>query len=525
MRKHKTKQAVFMMLAAAMLSGLCACSKVSGKEGSKTAVTENAADVDTKNACNITLSGNSVKISGKGAKEKDSVITVTEKGTYVISGTLDEGRLVVNAPKQEVTLVLENADITCSYGSPIYVYKSSLTTVCLAEKTDNYLADGNTYTFDDSLSSQADDEPNACLYSKSDLTVTGSGSLTVNASYNNGITSKDILNIESASLTVTAANHGIKGKDGCTIKDADISVTSQKDGIHTEADLVIAGGNYQISSGDDGMHADKNVQITDGTIQIEKSNEGIEGETVDISGGTIEVTASDDGINAAGDSGAEQYINISGGKITVDASGDGLDSNGNLTVSGGEVYVSGPENGGNSALDYDGTATITGGTVIAAGCSGMAQNFGEDSTQGSILLNFDSFSNEEISVTDSSGKVLAEYKPVRSYNCVVVSCPSLTKGNTYTVNACGQSELVTLDNLIYGNSSGAGGRGGHPDGMNPHDGSKKPGDFTPPDGETLPGDGRRPDNGNPPDDSKMPDGPQPPDGTISEETTDSGDKV
>ncbi len=404
-----------------------------------------------------------------------------------------------------MVLVLENADITCSYGSPLYVYKASLTTVYLAEKSKNVLTDGSSYAFDDSLSSQTDDEPNACLYAKSDLKIAGSGSLTVNANYNNGITSKDTLHIESASIAVTAVNHGIKGKDGCTVKDADISITSGKDGIHTEADLVIASGNFQISAGDDGMHADKNVKITDGTIQIEKCYEGIEGENIDISGGTIGITASDDGINAAGDKGTDDYVNISGGKITVDASGDGIDSNGNLTVSGGELYVSGPENNGNSALDYDGTAAITGGIVVAAGYGGMAQNFGEDSTQGSILLTFDSASNEKISVIDSSGEVLAEYQSGKSYNCVVVSCPSFVKGGTYTVNACGQSETVTLESLIYGNSSRAAGMG-KPGGMNPMDNGTRP------DGENPPDNGTRPDGTNPLDAGNRPNGANPPEG-------------
>lgn len=533
------------------------------------------AEPDLTNATKITLSDTNINISGSGAEEKDGTVTITEGGTYVFSGSLSNGRIVVNAPDKEVTVVLNGADITCSYSSPLYVYKASSATVYLLKDTENKLTDGESYTYSDSYSSSEDEEPNACLYSRSDLIIAGAGSLTVNANFNNGITSKDTLRIDSASITVNAKNHGINGKDYLTLKNAKVSVTSGgdalrstndsdetlgyitsvnsdltlvsgEDGMQAETVMTISGGNiniksgggsgakisgdasakgikvgkniaildgtfildccddalhsnggaeisggtFAISTGDDGVHADENLKISGGTINISKSYEGLEGATIDISGGKITITASDDGINAAGGndesgfgggmardtfgSSSSYYINISGGTINIDASGDGIDSNGNLTVSGGEIYVSGPTSGGDSALDYDGTAAITGGIVIAAGSSGMAQNFGDSSTQGSIMLTYQSFASGKISVADSSGNVLAEYTPSKNYSCVVVSCPGLTKGGTYTVTACGQSQSVTLESIIYGSGSMGGGQ--------PGQGGQQP-DGTPPDGD------------------------------------------
>lgn len=593
----KTKRLLSLLLCAVLLVGmLCACrnntdsgdttgdTQTSSNEAVQAVLDMSVAEPDLTNATQITLSDTDINISGSGAEENDGTVTVTEGGTYVFSGTLSSGRVVVNAPDKEVTVVLSGADITCSYSSPLYVYKSSSTTVYLLKDTENKLTDGENYTYSDGYSSSEDEEPNACFYSKSDLVIAGAGSLTVNANFNNGITGKDTLRIDSASITVTAKNHGINGKDCLTLKNAKISVTSGgdalrstndsdeslgyitsvnsdlnlvsgedgmqaetvltisggniniksgggsgakisddastkgikagksvavldgtfaldccDDAVHSNGSAAISGGTFAISTGDDGVHADENLKISGGTVNISKSYEGLEGATIDITGGKITIIASDDGINAAGgndESGfgggmardtfggsSSYYINISGGTINIDASGDGIDSNGSLTVSGGEIYVSGPTSGGDSALDYDGTAQITGGIVIAAGSSGMAQNFGDSSTQGSIMLNYQSFASGKISVSDSNGNVLAEYTPSKNYSSVVVSCPGLTKGGTYTVTACGQSQSVTLDSIIYGSGSMGGGQ--------PGQGGQQPGG-TPPDGDSGQRDGNRP---------------------------------
>ena len=550
-----------VLLCAALLIGvLCACGKTTDA-GTDTDTNDDSiaqqlydADVaapDLTNATEITLSG------------ADDV-TITDGGVYVLTGTLTDGRVLVNAPDADVTLVLQNADITCSDSSALYIYKAASVLVYLPDGTASTLTDGSSYDYGDSFSSADDEEPNACLYSKSDLIIAGGGTLTVTGNANNGITGKDTLKIEDTTVSVTAANHGVNGKDCLVLKQADVTVTSggdalratndsdtalgciligtsaisltagedgiqaettltlfdttaaitsgggsgtalsgdasakgikagtditvrsgsytfdcADDAVHANGNVTVSGGTFAITTGDDGVHADETVTITDGTIDISKCYEGIEGQTIDISGGTIDIVSSDDGLNAAG--GADQSgfggrgpdsfggssdssITISGGTIRIDASGDGIDSNGALTVSGGEIYVSGPTSDGDSALDYDGSATITGGTVIAAGYSGMAQNFGTDSTQGSILLTSRSTSTETIRVTDASGSVLAEFTPAKAYTCVVVSTPALKQGGTYTVTMGSESTDVTLDSLIYGSGGMGGGMGGQPGG-------------------------------------------------------------
>ena len=556
------KRILAVLLCAALLIGvLCACGKTAGTGADTNTNSDDSvaqqlyyADVaapDLTNATTIALSGT-------------DDVTITDGGVYVLTGTLTDGRVLVNAPGADVTLVLQNADITCTDSSALYIYKAANVLVYLPDGTASTLTDGSSYDYGDSFSSADDEEPNACLYSKSDLVIAGGGTLTVTGNANNGITGKDTLKIEGTTVNVTAANHGVNGKDCLVLKQADVTVTSggdalratndsdsalgcifigasaltltagedgiqaettltlfdttgtitsgrsssaalagdtsakgiksgtditvrsgsytldcADDGVHANGNVTISGGTFAITTGDDGVHADEAVTITDGTLNIPKCYEGIEGQTIDISGGTIDIVSSDDGLNAAG--GADQSgfgdssdcsITISGGTIRIDTSGDGIDSNGDLNVSGGEIYVSGPTSDSDSALDYDSTATVTGGTVVAAGYSGMAQNFGANSTQGSILLTCQSASTETIRVTDASGNVLAEFTPAKAYTCVVVSIPALTQGSTCTVTMGGQSTDVTLESLIYGSGGMGGGMGGQPGG----------GMGTPPDG-------------------------------------------
>lgn len=394
---------------------------------------------DLTDATVILLGGDTVQINGSGAAEENGTVTITDGGVYVIKGTLDDGRVVVNASGEDVTLALENADITCPDSSPLYIYKAASVLLWLPEGSTSTLTDGGSYTFGDALSSAEEDEPNACLYSKADLIVAGTGGLTVNDNYNNGVTSKDNLLVDGVTLTVSG-----------------------------------------------------------GTVDITQSCEGLEGATVDITGGVISVVASDDGINAAGGDGENvpgqannsYWIHVSGGVITVDAGGDGIDSNGDILVSGGELYISGSTGDGDSAIDWDGDASVTGGVVVAAGSSGMAQNFGASSTQGSILVTFSSGSTEQVTLTDRDGTVLASFTPAKRYTCVVVSAPGVAQGGTYTITAGSQSQTVTMDSLIYGAGMGMGGVGGFP-------GGNMPSDFDPSQqGGGFPG-GQRP-SGDPP---------------------------
>ena len=276
--------------------------------------------------------------------------------------------------------------------------------------------------------------------------------------------------------STSSSAKGVKSDSSIVINGGSLTVDSSDDALHSDENVSISDGSVQISSGDDGIHAGSALAISGGSVNISKSYEGLEAMTVDISGGTVSVTASDDGINAAGGNdqssmngrpGQNQFaaqegvhITVSGGSVTVNSSGDGIDSNGDVTVSGGEVYVSGASDNGNAALDYNGEATVTGGIFIAAGMSGMAQNFGSRSTQGAMMISVpDQQGGSEIALKDGSDRTLASFTPEKAYNSVVISTPDVTKGSTYTVTAGSSSTSVQMDSLIYGSGGGMGGMG------------------------------------------------------------------
>ncbi|WP_311646943.1 carbohydrate-binding domain-containing protein [Rothia mucilaginosa] len=235
-----------------------------------------------------------------GVTVSDGVITITKAGNYKLTGTY-EGQIKVEATSGDmVRLILNNATITNSTGAAINVVEADEVVIYTASGTTNTVSDGSSY------SDTASGSPDAAIYSKSDLTLAGEGTLKVEGKYEEGIHTTDGLVIASGTLEANVANTGIKGKDYVDILDGTVTVTASQDGIKATNDtdgnrgwVRLSGGTVNISAGDDGFKAERVLEISGGTLNITQSNEGIEAQYINILDGTVNVTSSDDGINAS----------------------------------------------------------------------------------------------------------------------------------------------------------------------------------------------------------------------------------
>lgn len=258
---------------------------------------------------------------------------------------------------------------------------------------------------------------------------------------------------------------GIKADGGIYIFGGSFDIDSADDTIHSDNVVNIENGNLNLASGDDGIHADVTLIINGGKLDITNSYEGLEAHTIEVNDGEINLIASDDGLNAGGSTDASLTIN--GGTLNISAAGDCVDSNGTLAVNGGETYVSGPNNGGNGSIDYEMNGYITGGTFVSAGASGMAMNFGSESTQCSILyeLSGSAASGTTITLTDSDGNEIVSYTPDKAFQSIVISSPDIESDGTYTLTVGTETYTIEMSGTIYGQGTGMGGFGGGQGGM------------------------------------------------------------
>ena len=439
-----------------------------------------AGNYDESEAVKITLSGKTAACNSSNVQIEDGVVTIKAAGVYVLSGTLTDGTIVVDAGDDDkVQLVLDGVSITAADYAAIYAKNADKVFVTLAEGAGNSLMVSGDYVQTD------DNNVDAVIFAKCDLTLNGTGSLTVKDNTGHGIVSKDDLVVTGGTYTIYSQDHCLNGKDSVRIADGTFNLSCDEDGIHAGNDdqqdgyVYIEGGDINISVGDDAIHAEGLLIITGGDIDVSKSCEGVEGDKILVTGGDIDVISSDDGFNAAGgssgsgdnhdgfgggpgmggvdmDADNDAYILITGGTININANGDGIDSNGCIGITGGSVYVLGPSDNGNGAMDYGICAAITGGEIVAVGGSGMAQGFGDESTQCSALVNFDEWvdAGETITLTDSDGKEVLSYKADKKFNSVVISTSDMKQGDNYTLTVGDQSSTFTLDDITYSEGSG-----------------------------------------------------------------------
>ncbi|WP_305303160.1 carbohydrate-binding domain-containing protein [Romboutsia ilealis] len=272
------KKLVAMLSALSLCVTVTACSK--SEENTKSQSSTNKTSINIESLDNESVSdpdtyiklGTETTVEGQGAEVSNNKVTITKAGTYSVSGKIEDGQILVDAGAEDkVYLILNGADIKCSNSAPIYVKNAKKAIISLAGGTENNITDGETYMFED----ESSNDPNAAIFSKDDMTIIGTGKLTVNANYNNGIASNDDLKIQSGNIVVNAKNNGIKGKDCINVTDGNITINSKGDGLkadnttdETKGYIYIEGGKINITSSQDGIQAETELLIADGDITI-----------------------------------------------------------------------------------------------------------------------------------------------------------------------------------------------------------------------------------------------------------------
>lgn len=467
---------------------------------------------DDSSASHITL-GSQISSDSSSVEISGSTVTITKAGTYVISGNVTEGNIIVNTTdKGTVRLILNNASISNTTTAPIKVLD--------AKKVILTLADNTTNTITDSSRLSTEEDYSAAIYSKEDLIINGNGTLNVNAGYRNGIKSTDDCIIVSGTLNITSTEDGIIGKDLCGIVAGDININAGSDGVKstydtdtTKGNVIIEGGNITIKASNDGIQAENILVINDGTINIKTNNgaadttqthidnmdmgrggfgfnnnktttttddtsesrKGIKaGNMLIINDGDITIDSDDDSVHcnsviyiyggtinaATGDDGvhADDLLTVNGGTINITQCYEGLEAD-DIVINDGDISVVSSDDGINSS---DGSITINGGTVMAFGSSGMLEIPKGASNGACIVTAFTSVSGgSKYTLSDSNGNEILSYTPSKAYAAAIVYSDKITTGNTYNITAGSTTLSIEVTSDVTSNvSSGFGGAGG-----------------------------------------------------------------
>ena len=479
--------------------------------------TINNSTADAASDVTFTFTDSGVTAAGEtntGYEIDGTALTITDSGTYTVSGSCADGSIKVKKGTTGVTLVLSDLTLTSEDTAAITCGKSSEVTILVSDGTENSLSD--TEQNNDDNYPENENAENAVIKCKDGSTVTlcGDGELAVTANGKNGIKS--------------GATTDEDGEALLTIRDLTLNIDAPvNDAINAEQLLNVESGTLTIDAADDAIHCDLVLNIgadgTDGpTIDITNCCEGLEGAELNVCSGDITINASNDCLNAA-NSDLTDYdftMTISGGAIDAYTSGgDGFDSNGELTITGGTVVVWTANTADNEPLDADGTITVTGGTVLAAGgSSGMGMSleaaqpcviYGASSlggTPGSAQSGSLITSGADFTIEDSRGSTVYSGTARCNASFVLFSSADVTADGTYTLKAGDSSAEGTAQSGTVSTGMGMGGgfRGGQkPDGEPPEgfDGQQPSGEKPelpdgerpePPDGQGKSKDGRVP---------------------------------
>ncbi|GLY07021.1 MULTISPECIES: carbohydrate-binding domain-containing protein [Actinoplanes] len=380
-------------------------------------------------------------------------------GTTSVDGALvSSSDLTIDGPGALVVTGNANDGIAAKDGLVITAGTITVTAKDDAIRGKDYVVvDGGTITATGSAGDgiKADNEESATA----GYVWIGGGTVSATAA-DDAITGQTDVLVNGGTITArTSAGKGLKAGTLVAISDGQATVTATvDDGLHSDGNITVDGGSTTISSGDDGVHAENIVTVAGGSVNVTKSVEGIEGLKVYFTGGTAGATASDDAVNASDPAYEEMQnspnalIQVSGGTVLVNGGTDGLDSNGALTLTGGNVVVTGSatRGGGEGGLDSNGALTITGGTVLSAGISASTSTL-PTAGQGWVQVTFSAnqAAGTIVHLATTSGTQIATYQSTKAFKSVVFSSSQITRGTVYAVRTGGSVSGTAVGGGLY----------------------------------------------------------------------------
>lgn len=365
-------------------------------------------EYDQNTSISIALNNTSASCDSNHVKIEGNTITIQKEGTYVFSGNLDNGMIIVDTDDTaKLQLVFNGVTINNETSAPLYILEADKVFLTLAEGTTNTLSNGGTFT--------AIDENNidSVIFSKQDLTINGSGNLTISSPAGHGIVSKDDLVLTGGNYTIGSASHGLSANDSVRITNASITIAAGNDGIQADNEedeekgfVYIADGTLNLETAGDGISASSYVQIENGTFEMlcgggyengdktssdswgnfgggmgmpqggmggsrggrsnNASNAGSDTTSGDTSNNGSDRTLSSTSNNTSDDSSTSmkgiksaKELLINGGTFTIDSADDALHSDVSLTINEGTFAIA----SGDDAVHAEETLTISSGTI------------------------------------------------------------------------------------------------------------------------------------------------------------------
>lgn len=355
---------------------------------------EEAADYNFSNAREVQFTGNSATTDDSTVMTEPGRVTITQAGTYHLSGNLSSGQLVVDADAEDqVKIILDGANISSNSGAAIDIEN--------ADKVIIRVEGGTTNTISDASGNSAQ----AAIDSNTKLTVFGDGTLTVNG--NSG-----------------AAIHS---DGGIIFRDADFNFNANADAVASGYNITVFDGSFTVNADEDGFDAGTDISIEGGEINIVQSEEGFEASAVVVSGGEIHINATEDGIDVDGEntSLASQF-EIEDGYLYINAQGNGFNSSGSITVEGGTVIVEGAQ-GNHVAVNTSGSFTINDGFFVGVNAGAQGETPASASVQNSLVVNFENNqdANTIVHLQTLLGAQIATFRPSSSFSSLIISSASI----------------------------------------------------------------------------------------------------